>query len=69
MAEDRWPFSTAIPPLLQYPVSDKAFEFCQALVCMFYAPDLSGNLKGLLRLAACFVPLPGFVTGRAKKTA
>lgn len=43
VAEDRWPFSTAIPPLLQYPVSDRAFEFCTALVWMFYAPGLKGT--------------------------
>lgn len=66
VAEDMWPFSTAIPPLLQYPVSAKAFDFCQALVWMFYAPDISGNFKGLLSLAACFIPLPQFLTQKQK---
>ena len=42
MAEDRWPFKTSIPPLLQYPVSPKAFRFVCSLVNMFYAPALSG---------------------------
>ncbi len=43
MAEDRWPFKTAIPPLLQYPVSDRAFDFVSALVWMFYAPSWAGE--------------------------
>lgn len=43
MAEDRWPFKTAIPPLLQYPVSDRAFDFVSALVWMFYAPGWAGE--------------------------
>lgn len=45
VAEDRWPFSTAIPPLLQYPVSDKAFAFVQSLVWMFYAPSWAGGCR------------------------
>lgn len=43
VAEDRWPFKTAIPPLLQYPVSDRAFDFVSALVWMFYAPGWAGE--------------------------
>lgn len=43
VAEDRWPFKTAIPPLLQYPVSDRAFDFVQSLVWMFYAPAWAGG--------------------------
>ncbi|PRW57735.1 Aldehyde dehydrogenase 22A1 [Chlorella sorokiniana] len=56
VAEDRWPFKTAIPPLLQYPVSDKAFSFVSSLVWMFYAPSWAGNAKGLAGLIACFLP-------------
>jgi hypothetical protein len=43
VAEDRWPFKTAIPPLLQYPVSDRAFDFVSSLVWMFYAPGWAGE--------------------------
>jgi hypothetical protein len=46
VAEDRWPFKTAIPPLLQYPVSPKAFRFVCSLVNMFYAPGLAGVWGG-----------------------
>ncbi|KAL4441818.1 hypothetical protein ABPG77_003734 [Micractinium sp. CCAP 211/92] len=56
VAEDRWPFKTAIPPLLQYPVSDRAFDFVSALVWMFYAPGWAGNAKGLFNLISCFLP-------------
>ena len=55
VAEDRWPFSTAIPPLLQYPVKDAAFDFVTSLVWMFYSESSIGKLKGLLGLAGCFV--------------
>ncbi|KAL6785877.1 ALDH22 [Auxenochlorella protothecoides x Auxenochlorella symbiontica] len=68
VAEDMWPFSTAIPPLLQYPVSDRAFEFCSALVWMFYAPTIAGNLKGLWSLAACFLPKRGSKKPAQKKS-
>ena len=47
VAEDRWPFSTAIPPLLQYPISDKAFSFVSSLVWMFYAPSWAGACAAL----------------------
>lgn len=56
VAEDRWPFSTTIPPLLQYPVKPQAFNFVTSLVWMFYAPSLLGNIKGLGGLIRCFVP-------------
>ncbi len=55
VAEDRWPFSTAIPPLLQYPVKDAAFDFVTSLVWMFYSESLLGNVKGLFGLAGCFL--------------
>jgi acyl-CoA reductase-like NAD-dependent aldehyde dehydrogenase len=55
VAEDRWPFSTAIPPLLQYPVKDAAFDFVTSLVWMFYSESPIGQIKGLLGLAGCFV--------------
>ena len=56
VAEDRWPFSTAIPPLLQYPVKDQAFNFVTSLVWMFYSESWAGSIKGLFGLAACFLP-------------
>lgn len=58
VAEDRWPFSTAIPPLLQYPVKDAAFEFVTSLVWMFYSETWGGSIKGLLGLVRCFIPFP-----------
>ena len=51
VAEDRWPFSTAIPPLLQYPVGLKAFEFVSSLVWMFYAPSWAGTGRPSLFVA------------------
>lgn len=56
VAEDRWPFSTAIPPMLQYPVKEQAFNFVTSLVWMFYSETWTGSLKGLFGLAACFLP-------------
>ena len=53
MAEDRWPFKTAIPPLLQYPVSDRAFDFVSSLVWMFYAPGWAGECWGSVCAAWC----------------
>jgi hypothetical protein len=58
VAEDMWPFSTAIPPMLQYPTKLAAFQFVTSLVWMFYAPSWTGNVKGLFGLLKCF--LPGF---------
>lgn len=65
VAEDRWPFSTAIPPLLQYPVQDAAFDFVTSLVWLFYSETWSGSMKGLFGLARCFIP--GFSRKKAKK--
>jgi len=56
VAEDRWPFSTSIPPMLQYPVKPQAFDFVTSLVWMFYAPGWMGNVKGLFGLVGCFLP-------------
>ena len=47
---------TAIPPLLQYPVGDAALAFTSGLIALFYAPELSGKLRGLLRLIRCLLP-------------
>lgn len=58
VAEDRWPFKTAIPPLLQYPVSDRAFDFVSALVWMFYAPGWAGEHFSSAHPALCtLVPM------------
>ena len=70
VVEDRWPFSTSIPPLLQYPVSEKAFEFVSSLVWMFYAPSLAGKAKGLFGLTRIFLPFGGAIPvdhGKKKK--
>lgn len=67
VAEDRWPFSTAIPPVLQYPVKPRAFDFVTSLVWMFYAPSLMGNAKGLLGLIGCFLPGGGPKTKAGKE--
>ena len=47
---------TSIPPLLQYPVGDKAFQFVCGLVSMFYAPTLSGNVQGLVNVITGLLP-------------
>eukprot|EP00890_Picochlorum_soloecismus_P005080 jgi/Picsp_1/5573/NSC_02932-R1_protein len=57
VAEDRWPFKTAIPPMLQYPVKSQAFKFVTSLVWMFYSESWSGSIKGLFGLLSCFLPL------------
>jgi hypothetical protein len=46
---------TTIPPILQYPVKDGAFEFVSGLVSMFYAPSFAGQFGGLLELAQIFL--------------
>lgn len=56
VAEDRWPFKTAIPPMLQYPVKSQAFKFVTSLVWMFYSESWSGSIKGLFGLVSCFLP-------------
>ncbi len=68
VCEDRWPFKTNIPPMLQYPVSDKAFGFVCCLIRMFYGLTLRDNLAGLFGLAGCFVPLPWAQRAAGKKT-
>lgn len=47
VAEDRWPFSTTIPPMLQYPVKPQAFEFVSSLIWMFYGQSWGQSLRGL----------------------
>lgn len=56
VAEDRWPFSTSIPPMLQYPVKPQAFTFVTSLVTMFYSMTWSGHVRGLVGLLKCFIP-------------
>ena len=51
-----WLMKTTIPPMLQYPVGDAAFQFTSSLVALFYAPELSGRLRGLIQLVQCFLP-------------
>lgn len=48
VAEDALFFKTALPPMLQYPVSDAAFGFVTSLVRMFYAPSVVGQVQGLV---------------------
>lgn len=47
---------TEIPPIMQYPVDRRAYRFATSLIRMFYAPNLAGNLGGLLSLLGCFLP-------------
>ncbi|KAL6755042.1 Aldehyde/histidinol dehydrogenase [Haematococcus lacustris] len=67
VSEDRlpWLMKSSLPPPWQYPVQDIAFDFGTALVTMFYGPGLLYQIKGLLRLAACFLA-PGLLK-KAKK--
>lgn len=48
VAEDALFFSTALPPMLQYPVSPAAFGFVTSLVRMFYSPSVGGQVEGVL---------------------
>lgn len=66
VAEDRWPFSTAIPPLLQYPVKDAAFDFVTNLVWMFYSESWCGSIKGLFGLIGCFLPFSKITQAKKK---
>jgi hypothetical protein len=50
-----WLMKTTIPPILQYPVKDGAFEFVSGLVSMFYAPSFAGQFWGLLEVAKIFL--------------
>jgi acyl-CoA reductase-like NAD-dependent aldehyde dehydrogenase len=50
VVEDVWPFSTNIPPPLQYPVSSKAFQFCNGIISMFYGSNLRVQARGLVNL-------------------
>jgi acyl-CoA reductase-like NAD-dependent aldehyde dehydrogenase len=59
VALDRWPFSTAIPPLLRYPVQPAAFGFVTSLVWMFYAPTWGGVVKGLGGVIGAVLPGAG----------
>ena len=47
---------TVIPPILQYPIGDESFQFASALVSMFYAPSLGGNIAGLKSLLLALLP-------------
>lgn len=47
VCEDTPPFSTSLPPMLQYPVAGGAFEFVTGLVRMFFAPGVGAQLAGL----------------------
>jgi len=47
---------TVIPPILQYPVGDKSFQFACALVSMFYSTSLAGNVGGLKSLILAMLP-------------
>ena len=51
-----WLMKTTIPPMLQYPVGDAAFQFTCSLISMFYAPELRARFHGILQLLACFLP-------------
>jgi acyl-CoA reductase-like NAD-dependent aldehyde dehydrogenase len=50
VVEDVWPFSTNMPPPLQYPVSSKAYQFCNGLISMFYGSNLRVQASGVVKL-------------------
>lgn len=60
VCQDRFPswtqLKTVIPPILQYPIGDKSFQFASALVSMFYSPSLTGNISGLKSLLLALLP-------------
>jgi len=56
VVEDVWPFSTAIPAPLKYPVSSKAFQFCTGLITMFYGSNLRVQACGLVKLIGAVLP-------------
>ena len=64
VCEDRfgWLMRTTIPPPLQYPVQDNAFDFVQGIIKMFYGYSLSVRLSGIIALAKASLP-----TGQTKK--
>lgn len=60
VCQDRFPawtqLKTVIPPILQYPVGDKSFQFACALVSLFYSPSLAGSIGGLKSLILAMLP-------------
>lgn len=52
ISEDRFPWlmTTKIPPMLQYPVKQNAFEFLIGLNNMFYGLNLRQQIKGLIKV-------------------
>jgi len=68
VCEDRlpWLMKSSLPPPWQYPVQETAFPFGTSLVAMFYGPGIVCKIKGLLRLAACFLAPKTVVKDRKK---
>ncbi len=66
VAEDALFFKTALPPMLQYPVSNAAFGFVTSLVRMFYAPSLAGQAKGLVGVLGAMLGVGGAGQGAGR---
>ncbi|CAG9461445.1 unnamed protein product [Pedinophyceae sp. YPF-701] len=60
VCEDRvgWLMRTTIPPPLQYPVADSAFDFVSSLIKMFYGYNLGVRARGLVGLAKAALAKP-----------
>mmetsp|Transcript_10197 Transcript_10197/g.62172 ORF Transcript_10197/g.62172 Transcript_10197/m.62172 type:complete len:600 (-) Transcript_10197:4380-6179(-) len=54
VAEDKYPklIKTGLPPLLRYPVSSQAFLFVQAIVHLFYSPNIFKRARAAAQLIA-----------------
>ncbi|KAK3262062.1 hypothetical protein CYMTET_29060, partial [Cymbomonas tetramitiformis] len=57
VCEDRLPslMKTNIPPMLQYPVSEVAFDFVAALCKLFYGLGFIDRMEALVIMAKCFL--------------
>ena len=69
VCEDRFPWliKTNIPPLLQYPVSDVAFDFVAALCKLFYGLGACDRVTALVTMAQCFI-LPSSLKKKPTKS-
>ena len=47
---------TDIPPILRYPVGDRAFGFVVGLVAMFYGTSLGARARGLGAVLRALLP-------------
>eukprot|EP00238_Polyblepharides_amylifera_P012708 CAMPEP_0196587490 /NCGR_PEP_ID=MMETSP1081-20130531/57615_1 /TAXON_ID=36882 /ORGANISM="Pyramimonas amylifera, Strain CCMP720" /LENGTH=176 /DNA_ID=CAMNT_0041909685 /DNA_START=91 /DNA_END=621 /DNA_ORIENTATION=- len=68
VCEDKFPslMKTNIPPLLQYPVDDVAFDFVSALCKLFYGFSISDRVGALVTMTQCFL-FPKSLKSKSKK--